>query len=253
MTTQTKFQKLLTDKQKTDIQKYMSLVIGKQDISLLIRYELITSIFGPLPGAIGLFFRKFFYKSLLGHTGQGVTFGRNITIRNPKKISIGNYTTIDENIVLDAKGGAHEGISIGDNAVINRNVVLSCKGGSISIGNNTHLGINTIVHSEKMVRIGNNILIAAFCYFIGSGSHKTDRLDVPIIAQGQEPSQGIAIEDGVWIGAGVKILDGVTVGHDSIIGTGAVVNEDIPPFSIAVGIPARVIKKREAHGESISG
>lgn len=253
MTTQTKFQRFLTEQSHSSIQKYMSLVIGRKDVFSLIRYELITSIFGSFPGALGLFLRKFFYKSLFRYTGQGVTFGRNITIRNPKKISIGNYTTIDENVVLDAKGDLYEEIVIGQNAVINRNVVLSCKGGSIYIGDNTHIGIGTIVHSEKMVKIGNNILTAAYCYFIGSGSHKTDRIDIPIIAQGQEPSQGITIEDGVWIGAGVKILDGVTVGHDSIIGTDAVVNKDIPPFSIAVGIPARVIKKREAHGESISG
>ena len=56
---------------------------------------------------------------------------------------------------------------------------------------------------------------------------------------------GIKIEDDVWIGAGAIILDGVTIGRGSVIGAGAVVTKNIPPYSVAVGVPARVIKKRE--------
>jgi len=56
---------------------------------------------------------------------------------------------------------------------------------------------------------------------------------------------GIKIEKSVWIGANVVILDGVTIGEGSVVGAGAVVTESIPPFSIAVGVPAKVIKKRQ--------
>lgn len=54
----------------------------------------------------------------------------------------------------------------------------------------------------------------------------------------------IHIEDDVWIGAGVKVLKGVTIGKGSVIGAGAVVTKDIPPYSIAAGVPCRVIGKR---------
>ena len=52
------------------------------------------------------------------------------------------------------------------------------------------------------------------------------------------------IEDDCWIGSGVRILDGVTIGHGSIVGAGAVVTKSIPPYSVAVGVPAKVMSKR---------
>lgn len=240
----TDVQKKLTNLDETAFRRYLDFVIGKGSIISLIKYELITSVFGPLPGAIGLFTRRYLYKYLFGSCGKNVTIGRNITIRHPRKISIGNNAVIDDYAVLDGKGGGKENIFIGDNVIMGRNTTLSCKGGKISIGSDTNIGINTAIYSGSSVNIGNNILIAASCYIFGDGAHRSDRIDIPIIQQGQEPSRGISIEDGVWLGADVKILDGVTVGHDSIIGTGSVVTENIPPLSIAVGTPAKIIKRR---------
>ncbi len=64
--------------------------------------------------------------------------------------------------------------------------------------------------------------------------------------------KGIVIEDDCWLGFGVKVLDGVTIGKGSVIGAGAIVTKDIPPFSIAVGVPARVIKSRNPTDPSSS-
>lgn len=252
MRPQTELQKKLTDFSESPIKRYLDIVVGEESIISLLRYEFITSIFGPLPGAFGLFSRRYFFKQLLGSCGNNITFGRNITIRHPKKMKIGNNTVIDDYSVLDAKGEARKNIVIGNNVILGRNTTLSCKGGTISIGNNTNIGINTAIYSGSSVKIGNNILVAAGCYIFGDGPHRSDRTDMPIIQQGQEPSQGIVIEDGVWLGAGVKILDGVTIGHDSIIGTSAVVTTDIPPLSIALGVPARVTRQRGINAESIS-
>lgn len=241
--TQTDFQAKLTDPKGSAIKKYQYTVIGSKGILFLLKYEAITSFFGGLPGALGLLLRKIFYKQLLGKVGQNSIFGRNITIRHPKKIFIGNNVVIDDNCVLDAKGSSNKGIIIGDNVVISRNTVLSCKDGSIEIGNNVNFAINCIVHSESNVEIGENTLIASFCYIIGGGMHRFERTDIPIIQQGSI-SKGIVIEKNVWLGADVKVLDGVRIGKDSIIGTGAVVNADIPEFSIAAGVPAKIIRKR---------
>ncbi|MBW4484852.1 MAG: hypothetical protein KME14_20135 [Tildeniella torsiva UHER 1998/13D] len=56
--------------------------------------------------------------------------------------------------------------------------------------------------------------------------------------------KGITIEDKCWIGSGAKILDGVTIGYGSAVGAGAVVTKDIPPYSVAVGVPAKVLENR---------
>lgn len=60
-------------------------------------------------------------------------------------------------------------------------------------------------------------------------------------------SKGIVIEDDCWLGTGVKILDGVTIGKGSVIGAGAVVTKNIPSYSVAVGVPAKVISKRDSN------
>src|SRR5690606_30062045 len=92
------------------------------------------------------------------------------------------------------------------------------------------------------VEIGNNVRIAHGCSIV-SENHGIDRTDVPIYKQKKVPGQ-IVIGDDVWLGAGVRILKDVKVGHGSVIGAGSVVNKDIPPYSVAVGVPARVIRYR---------
>ncbi|MBW4645979.1 MAG: acyltransferase [Goleter apudmare HA4340-LM2] len=78
---------------------------------------------------------------------------------------------------------------------------------------------------------------------IYANNHNFADPTIPMSKQGVS-RKGIVIEDDCWLGHGVTVLDGVTIGKGSVIGAGAVVNKDIPPFSVAVGIPARVIKSR---------
>lgn len=240
----TEFQATLTDTKKSALQKYQEVVIGSPSLLALLKYEVLTSVMGPLPGALGLVVRKKYFKSFLGKVEQNVVFGKSISIRHPHKIYIGNNVVIDDYSVLDAKGTNNDGIRIGNNVMIGRNTVISCKNGNITIGDNTNIAMNCFIQSAKDVNIGNNVLISAYCYVVGGGDHKTDRTDIPIIAQGQVV-KGINIEDNCLLGAGAMIQDGVTIGRDSIIGTGAVVTKSIPKFSIAAGVPARIIKNRK--------
>ena len=73
----------------------------------------------------------------------------------------------------------------------------------------------------------------------------------PVIAQGRV-SQGIALGEGVWLGAGAKILDGVTIGDHAIVGSGAVVREAVPAGAIAAGVPARIIGTRDGRAAAAS-
>ena len=240
----TEFQAALTDERKSALQKYQELVIGSPNFMTLLKYELLTTLLGSLPGALGLALRKKFYKSLFGKVGRNVIFGKSLTIRHPHKIQIGDNVVIDDYAVLDAKGTDNKGIFLGDNVMIGRNTVISCKNGNIAIGDNTNIAMNCFIQSAKEVKIGKNVLLAAYCYVIGGGNHETNRTDIPIMAQGQIV-KGITIENNCWIGAGVNILDGVKIDRDSIIGASAVVTKPVPEFSVVAGIPAKILKLRK--------
>lgn len=109
-----------------------------------------------------------------------------------------------------------------------------------SVGNNSELGTNCIIQSN--VQIGNNVIMGPQVK-IYSRNHKSDRLDMPIQAQGKERLKTIVGND-IWIGANVIILPGVTIGDHSIIAAGAVVSKSVERFSVVGGVPAKLIKKR---------
>jgi acetyltransferase-like isoleucine patch superfamily enzyme len=78
---------------------------------------------------------------------------------------------------------------------------------------------------------------------IGDHSHRYENVDVPIKMQEATEGRPIRIEQDSWIGANVFILPNVTIGRHSVVGANSVVNRDIPPYSVVVGAPARVIKR----------
>lgn len=238
-----KIQKKLFAKDQSKISKYMDLFVGKKGIFNLIKFELITILFQNMPGAIGILFRNLFYPVLFKKVGKGVSFGRSITIRHPNKIVIENDVVIDDFCVLDAKGLNNKGIHIKEEVFVGRNSILYCKNGDITLERNVNIGFNSEVFSGSKVTLGENTIIASYVYIIGGG-HDYSRTDIPIAEQ-DKPSLGINVEKNCWLGAGVKVFDGVNIGEDTVIGAGAVVVRDIPSFSIAAGVPARVVKSRE--------
>ena len=96
------------------------------------------------------------------------------------------------------------------------------------------------------VTIGDDVLIGAMSYFIGSGPYVSDQLDVPFKKQGMQAQGGIEVADNVWFGSNVQILDGVSIGTGAIVGTSAVVNKNVAEFSISAGVPAKEIRSRKA-------
>jgi len=235
----------LYDEKKSSFQKYKSLTVGEKGFFSLFLYDTIISLFGNFPGAAGYFFRKKFYKLLLKKVGRGVIWGRNVTLRHPHKIEIEDNVAINDFAVLDAYGGEASGIKIGEGTLVSRNTVLNSKGGFIEIGKRTNLGMMSIIFSRDCtVRVGNDVLVSAYCYLMGGGSHSVDRTDIPISMQGAE-CKGIEIGDNVWLGSGVRVLDGCSIGKDSVIGTNSFVNTDIPEFAIAAGAPAQIVKMRK--------
>jgi acetyltransferase-like isoleucine patch superfamily enzyme len=222
--------------------KYSALIVGRRGWNALIGYEAVVLLSQSVPGALGLALRKALYPLLLGACGRNVVFGQNVVLRHPHKIRIGDNVVIDDNCLIDAKGEANRGISIGNGVFVGRNTILSCKNGDIDIEDGANIGFNCEIFSASAVRVGRDVLIAAYCYVIG-GDHDYSDPSQSILSQGRR-SAGVTIGAGAWLGAGAKILDGVAVGEHAVVGAAALVRESIPSRAIAVGIPAKVIGQR---------
>jgi maltose O-acetyltransferase len=133
------------------------------------------------------------------------------------------------------------GADIGDNVIIRPNVSLTnCN--SITIGDNTFIGENTIMSAtDSSITIEANVLIAPNCIFVAR-THEIHGLE-PINNLGAL-SKPIVIENGSWIGANVSILYGVTLGGFSVVAANCVLNKSFPPYSVVGGVPSKLLKSR---------
>jgi acetyltransferase-like isoleucine patch superfamily enzyme len=243
----------LTDESKSPLQRYQQVVVGSQSLAYTIRYEVICGLFGSFPGALGMWLRRRFYKSILNRMGRGVIIGAGTQLHHARKIALGDRVAVAYRCLLDARGDSNEGITIGDDVTIGRNTGLICKNGDIRIGSNVGIGANISIHAVdgNRIEIGDNVIIAPYTY-VGATMYNTDRTDIPITLQGPKPLGGVRVEDNVWLGANVIIFDGITIGRDAIVGAGAVVTRDVPPYAVALGVPAKVVKMRNEVGAPIA-
>jgi acetyltransferase-like isoleucine patch superfamily enzyme len=180
----------------------------------------------------------------------GVHFGlgKSTRLLSPACFTAGDDVTVGEFSYLDCL--SRRGVRIGHHTSIDRNLWLSCGGptgsatGYFEIGNYSYIGCNAVMGAGGGgIKIGSNVLIGQTVN-MHSERHVIEDTTVPIRDQGIS-YQGIIIEDDVWIGSKATILDGVIIGKGAVIGAGAVVTKSIPPYGIAVGVPAKVIAMRE--------
>jgi acetyltransferase-like isoleucine patch superfamily enzyme len=240
----TVIQQELFDERRSKADKYRDLVVGRPGWGALLGFELVMLLSSWVPGALGLFLRARLYPLVLGAVGRNVVFGVNVTLRHPHKIALGDNVVVDDQCCLDAKGVDNRGIVIGNGVFLGRNTILSCKNGDIVVEDRANLGFNCEIFSASRVRVGSDVLMAAYTYLVG-GDHLYDRVDIPVLQQGRT-ARGIEVGPGAWLGAHVVVTDGSTIGRDAIVGAGAVVVGAIPEFAIAVGTPAKVIRDRRA-------
>lgn len=221
-------------------QQYAALTLGKTDALSLLKFELIGLVCNSLPGALGLYLRSKLYPSLLGSVGRNVVFGRGLTLRHPHKIVIGDNVVIDDNCVLDAKGGSNQGIRIRNGVFVGRNTLIYCKNGNIDLGDRVNVGANCQLYSGRQLSIGKGTMIAAYTYIMSGGRYDYQSV-VPLVDQAGYSQGPTTIGENCWMGAKAVVLDGVSIADSAVVGAGAVVTKDLPERAIALGVPAKVV------------
>ncbi len=136
-------------------------------------------------------------------------------------------------------------LEIGAGTLLEPNVWITAPAPArVRIGAGTFLNIGVMVAATDLVEIGSHCMFANGC-FVTDGNHRFDDPHKPVPWQGFTSKGPTTVGDNVWCGANVVITSGVTVGERCVIGANSVVNRDLPPFSIAVGAPAKVVKTIE--------
>lgn len=167
-------------------------------------------------------------------------------VYEPGKIRFNCNVHIYERAMINYKSGQGRNdvsISFGEGTKIMQEAKLIPQQGFIRIGKDCTVNYGCILYGTGGLEIGDNTRIAAYTVILPMNHIYSDP-ETPIWHQG-ETAKGIRIGNDVWIGSGVVILDGVEIGNGAVIGAGSVVTKNIPEFSVAVGVPAKVIKRRD--------
>ncbi len=183
-----------------------------------------------------------YYRGLLRYMGENVQIGCGVKIVNPQFISLGDNVSIDDHCALIAR--SERGITLAEGVNLKYGVYLDTenKTGYLDIGARVYLGTGCCLHGHQGVEIGDDTLLAQNIT-ITPFSHKFEDPSIPIIKQGGH-SRKITIGRDCYLGKCVCVLWSADIGDGSVIGSGSVVVKPIPPYSVAVGVPARVIRQR---------
>jgi galactoside O-acetyltransferase len=213
---------------------------------------LVITTLGDIPTlALGTKLRNIVYRYIFAQMGSSIYIQNGVEFIGTSSIDIGSRVYIFKGVRMDAKGHPNNRIRLKEGVAIERNVDIGCLSDTcIDIDTETFIGPYVCIAGPGNIKIGKRCLIAAHSG-IYANNHNFADLTLPIKYQ-DVTRKGIVIEDDCWLGHGVTVLDGVTIGKGSVIGAGAVVNKDIPAFSVAVGVPARVIKSRLAKATELA-
>ena len=185
-----------------------------------------------------------YYKTKFKSMGENVYIGKGVTIVNPEFISVGNDVEIKNDVTLIARGEG--GITLADGVRIHERVYLDTERvstGYINVGKNVYIGTGTTLFGHMGLEIGDDCLLAQNIQ-LTPYSHIFDDPNSIIYSQGGHCKK-VTIGRDVYIGMRAAIMYSGDIGEGSVIGAGSVVVKPIPPYSVAVGCPAKVIKERK--------
>ena len=188
----------------------------------------IEGVLAFFPGRVGFLLRRLWFAWFFKRVEGKVSIGRGCTLAGTENMSFGGTVSLGDYCHLAARDGR---LNIGANTTLNTNVCLGADMSEIEIGRDVMIAMNVVMRSAN---------------------HSYDQSPrVPMRKQGHRADR-IIISDDVWIGANAVILAGARIGSHCVIGAGAVVSGEIPSNSVALGVPARVVKTLGAASESPS-
>lgn len=181
----------------------------------------VEAFVNAIPGRTGYRCRAWYFRRRLRRLGPNAIIGPGLQVFGPGRVAIGGGFSCWRHCTIAA---CEDGtVEIGDGVSLNANVYINaCIGGRIVIGNDVLIAPNVVLRSSD---------------------HATDDVDLPIKQQGHVARE-IIVEDDVWLGANVTVVGGVRIGRGAVVGAGAVVTRDVPPYMIVGGVPARPIRPR---------
>jgi galactoside O-acetyltransferase len=183
-------------------------------------FEFYLLMLSAMPTSIGAKIRFFAYKPLFKKIGKSVSIDCRVTITGFNNIELGDNINIMKNSFLYAEDGI---LKIGNNFSMNSNSQLGSSGGKILIGDDVSIGPNCVFRAAN---------------------HRFTRTDIPINRQGHSYGE-IIVGNDIWFGANCVVTPNTKIGNGVIVAAGAVVVKDMPSYSIAAGVPARVIGIRK--------
>jgi acetyltransferase-like isoleucine patch superfamily enzyme/acyl carrier protein len=230
------------------LRRYAELVLARPTFWRLLRYELLTTLLGPIPGALGLLLRGLFWRSLFPRIGKGVSFGCRVTIRHPERITLSDGVVLDDDVLLDGRGAGDDGIVLGERVIVNRGASIQAKVGGVSIGAASNIGAAVKVISQGPIRIAENVSLAGGSMVAG-GRYVVERTGDPADDKRRFTGGEIRIARNVRLGMGAMVQDGVTIGEGAIVAPASVVVSDVPAHTVVSGFPARPWRDRKTESD----
>lgn len=188
-------------------------------------------------GGLGFFLRGAYYKNRLKRIGRNVFIDVGVTIWRPENVEIDDYSHIDTNVTILGGDRGHGGVQIGKYVHVASNCVLAGRGG---------------------LRLGDYSAVAAGCHVYSGSLYYEDPSDQSgrlLSVSAQAPlhmqyaiEKPVVVDEYAVVLLNSSVLPGVTIGKAAVVGAHSLVNSDVPPFTIAVGTPAKVVKKRRQPG-----
>ena len=197
--------------------------------------------------AARMLIRGLLTKPWLGHSGGHLFRGRGVTLLDAAFIRHDGRLVLED--FVEIQGVSEHGLRLGDQVSIGRGTTIrpsSYYGGDagqgLSMGDRSSIGAGGFIGCSGWIEIGDDVMIGPGVRLF-SENHVIERTDVTIKSQGVARGR-LIIGDDCWIGSGVTIMANVEIGQGSVIAAGSVVTRDVPPFSVAAGVPAKVIRMR---------